>query len=876
MQNAETFLPFGLTEAEAELSAREGGYNTLSRRKRISFFRKYLSALGDPIIKILLVALAINLLLLLRGEGWFETVGIALAVFLASFLSTLSEYGSESAFLRLQEEAARCTCRVRRGGETLELPVDRLVRGDMVLLSAGEAVPADGLLRGGAVSADQAALNGESEEAEKLPANEKKPSRWSPENEHLLFRGSNITAGEGVMEVLRVGDDTLLGSMAQSLQEEPPPSPLKQRLEGLAKTISRLGYLAAALVAITDLIYRLGINNSFMPSLMLAELTHLPSLLELLFHAGMLAIGVIIVAVPEGLPMMITVVLSRCMARMQKDGVMVRRLTGIETAGSLNILFTDKTGTLTEGRLAVERILCGDGSELRTEDLRKNPVLARHVGLCCVFCNGASMTGGKAVGGNATDRALLRFGKPFCPDGETRGSYLPFDSARKYAEARVGETRYTVGTPDLLLPKCGVFVDGEGTSFPLNHEVIDGLWRHIAGEGRRVVCLCTGTADGTLALLGIAVIRDNLRPETRAAVRRIIGAGIQLVMVTGDSPETASAIARDAGILRRGDLMLSSAEMNEMTDRELQIALPRLRVVARALPTDKKRLVRISQQLGLVAGMTGDGVNDAPALKLADVGFAMGTGTQVAKDAGDIVILNDDLDSIAKAILYGRTIFCSIQRFLVFQLTMNFCAVGVSLIGPFIGVDTPVTVIQMLWINLIMDTMAGLAFAGEPPREELMQEPPKARDCPVLTRSMAAQIAATALYSIALCVMFLRLPAFSSLFCGERYMTAFFALFVFAGIFCSFCARSEQVSVRGLRHNPSFLPVMGIAGCVQLLLIYFGGALFRTAGLTLLELFWVMCFAASVLPADVLRKLLFRLPDREKYDTIAAKERAAL
>lgn len=869
MTTAADGLPFGLTSTEEAASARKGGRNILSRRKRAGFLRKYLSALGDPIIKILLVALAINMLLLLRGQGWFETAGIALAAFLASFLSTLSEYGSESAFLRLQEEASRISCRVRRDGMTREVPIDQLVQGDIVLLGAGESVPSDGMLRLGTLAADQAALNGESEEAEKCPSDGTPPEHWSPENEHLLFRGSNITSGEGVMEVLRVGDDTLLGSMAQSLQEEAPPSPLKQRLEKLAKIISRFGYAAAAAVAAADMFYRLGTSNGFVPSLMLSKLTSLPTLLELLLHAAMLAIGVVIVAVPEGLPMMITVVLSRCMGRMQKDGVMVRRLTGVETAGSLNILFTDKTGTLTEGRLAVESLLCGDGSRLSPADLRENPALMRLVGLCCVCCSGASWTDGKAVGGNATDRALLRFARPLYSEQIVRENYLPFDSARKYTEAHAEGTRFVVGSPDLLLPQCVGFFDGEGNVFSIRRELPDSLWRQSAGEGRRVVCLCAETPENGLSLLALTVIRDNLRPETRAAVRRITGAGVQLVMVTGDSPETAAAIARDAGILRHGDLMLTSAEMNEMTDRELQLALPRLRVVARALPTDKKRLVRVSQQLGMVAGMTGDGVNDAPALKLADVGFAMGSGTQVAKDAGDMVILSDDLASIGKAILYGRTIFRCIQRFLVFQLTMNFCAVGVSLVGPFIGIDTPVTVIQMLWINLIMDTMAGLAFAGEPPQEELMDEPPKARDCTVLTPSMAKQIAATALYSVTLCVAFLKLPSFRALFSGERYMTAFFALFVFAGIFCSFCARSEHVSVRGLRHNPSFIPVMALAGGVQLLLIYFGGTLFRTAGLSSRELFWVLCFAASVVPADILRKLL-RLPTREKRDIIHA------
>ena len=305
-----------------------------------------------------------------------------------------------------------------------------------------------------------------------------------------------------------------------------------------------------------------------------------------------------------------------------------------------------------------------------------------------------------------------------------------------------------------------------------------------------------------------------------------------------------------------------------MSDDEIKRRLPFIRVVARALPSDKSRLVRLSQELGLVTGMTGDGINDAPALKKADVGFAMGSGTEVAKEAGDIVILDDNIASIAKAVLYGRTIFKSIRKFIIFQLTMNLCAVGVSLIGPFIGIDTPVTVIQMLWINIIMDTLAGLAFAGEPPLAEYMNEPPKRRGEPVLNRYMLHQILCMGIFTVILCVSFLKLPRIHLLFryAGDPiyFMTAFFALFIFAGVFNSFNARTYRINLFShLRKNPLFLIIMTMVAVIQLLLIYYGGSLFRTAGLTLGELRTVLLIAFLVVPADCIRKLVLRLFGRK-------------
>ena len=859
-----TDTTYGLRQQQADELLKSGLGNHLSARKRAGFFSKLLSNLSDPIIKILLAALCVNVLFLFRGEGWFETAGIALAILTASLISTLSEYSSESAFVRMQQEAARATCRVRRDGMLREIPTEELVEGDIVCLEAGEGIPADGWLRRGDLYCDQAALSGESRETRKegalLP---EEPVRWDTDHRQLLFRGSSVTHGEGVMQVLRCGDRTLLGSMALSLQEEPRESPLKVRLSALARSMSRVGYGAAALVAVADLFHRLVMDNSFLPSLILAELSHLPSLLELLLHAATLALSVVIVAVPEGLPMMITVVLSRSMVRMQKDQVMVRKLTGIETAGSLSLLFTDKTGTLTRGRLTVEGLLTGDGRVLSPRDLPEEGALWQALRESCLLNTGAQWGAKTPMGGNATDRALLELaGRE--PVTAIRTRYVPFDSAKKFSACALSGGAfpgYLKGAPELLLSRCGGWLSREEVQ-PLDAAALEAAWQQQAAHGMRVVCLCAGSAESDrLLLLGLALIRDSLRPEAAAAVRRIQNAGVQVVMVTGDSPDTAKAIAQKAGLLRGGGQLLTSADLAKMTDRQVQELLPQLRVVARALPTDKSRLVRLAQQAGFVVGMTGDGINDAPALKLADVGFAMGSGTRVAKDAGDILILDDNIASIGRAILYGRTVFRSIQRFIVFQLTMNLAAVGISILGPFLGVETPVTVIQMLWINIIMDTLAGLAYAGEPPMDRYLEEPPKPRKAPVLTRSMAMHIGGLSLYMTALCAAFLKLPIFRVHFGGEEgaFLTAFFTLFVFSGLFSAFCARCEGMNLlRGLGKNRSFLFIMALCAGVQVLLLYVGGPLFRTQPLSPRALAEVILLSATVIPADFLRKLALR------------------
>ncbi len=851
----------GLSRAEVEASRRTYGDNCFSPRRSNSFLRQLLASFGDPIIKILLAALALNVLLSLRDHSWFEPIGIGVAVFLATFVSALSEYGSESAFEKLQEEAARLNCRVRRQEGVRSVPIGDLVVGDLVLLGPGEKVPADGILLEGRLLLDQSPLNGESTECEKLPRGSHNPVHWSLDEKNQLLRGATITSGQGTMKVLRVGSRTLYGSLAGELQGPDVESPMKTRLAALARTISRLGYTAAVLIALADLFHSVVMDNGFRLAAIVSDLTTPSILLGQFFHAALLAVAVVVVAVPEGLPMMITVVLSANLRRMKRDQVMVRKLVGIETAGSLNILFTDKTGTLTVGKLQTEALVLPDGE--RSPTLQSIPDSARRslVVSCCLCGNEASQ-----AGGNSTDRALLAFAGSGTVEGET---VLPFDSTRKYACARLPDGRIVCrGAPEVLLRRCtGHYGPNALRRSGIPKTTLDALSALTAGA-MRVLALTVGDPEtdpetGPLTLLGLLALRDKLRPGAKEAVAQIRGAGVQTVMITGDNRETALSVARECGLMDGpADLALTSTELASLSDEQLRASLPRLRVVARALPADKSRLVRAAQELGLVAGMSGDGVNDAPALKRADVGFAMGGGTEVAKEAGDIVILDNDFASIVRAVLYGRTIFKSIRKFLVFQLTMNLCAVGVSLISPFLGIDTPVTVAQMLWINVIMDTLGGIAFAGEPPLTRYLEEPPKARNEPILSKQMLGQILCTGCYTVALCTAFLALPFFREHF-GYRtdyigFLTAFFTLFVFCGVFNAFNARTRRLDLTdNLRRDPGFVLIMAVVSAVQLVMVLHSSTVFRTEALTWMQLTRVLFLAATVLPFDLFRKSLF-------------------
>ncbi len=858
---------FGLTDGEAAESRRRHGENVMPRTKKKSFFKKFITNMGDPVIKILLCALVVDIIFLFGDGNLVETAGIALSIFLATLISTLSEQGSERAFERLEAENRDQKCRVRRAGRVRELSIAEVAVGDTVLLSAGDRIPADGVLLLGRLGVDQSGLNGESREAKKLSGGVFSPSLDSASS---LFGGCLVLSGEGEMGIVRVGRDSFLGGISGEIQTDTRQSPLKLRLTKLAHQISVIGYIAAALCAAAYLI------SSFLldPP---AAFT-LPFVAAELLHAFMLGLTVVVMAVPEGLPMMIAVVLSSNIKRMVRDQVLVRKPTGIEAAGSMNILFTDKTGTLTEGKMKVGGIILADGHKYSPKNLAKSaPEIASLYSLFTHFGE-AEISENTVVGGNATERALVESGLHLpVPDGFKMSQRVPFDSAKKFSAVRLtGRKNLTLikGAPEVLMPYITTTLDEKGRECDAKKAELREHLFSPAASGWRVLALClshTFVSEAgefsSLCFVGAVLIADRLRPAAECSVETLRRAGIKVVMITGDNRETAVSVARRCGIVRfDDDLCLTGAELAAMSDEAVKKALPSLRVVARAMPSDKSRLVRLSQEEGLVVGMTGDGVNDAPALKTADIGFAMGSGTGVAKEAGDIVILDNDLSSIAKAVLYGRNIFKSIRKFIVLQLTVNLCAVGVTMIGPFIGIESPVTVVQMLWINIIMDTLGGIAFAGEAASGDAMKEKPKARDEMILNSYMTEQISLLGVFTTVLSVVFLKLPSVSERFGGEgspAHLTAFFAMFIFAGVFNCFNARTDSLyPLRAISKNPIFTFIMCAVAAIQIGFVYLGGAWLRTVPISPSELAFALALASLVLPFDFLRKLIGRFSGR--------------
>ena len=868
----------GLTSKQVLENREKYGSNDITKKSNNSFFNLLINALKDPIIKILIIALAIKVIFLFKDFDWYETIGIMLAIFIATTISTLSEYGSEKAFLKMQEEASKIKCRVLRDEKIEEIKIDEVVVNDIVLLSSGDKVPADGFIINGEVSVDESSLNGESREIYK---EEISNINNVPVEKNKLYRGTTIYSKECYMKVTTVGANTVYGKLASELQEAKPESPLKVRLNGLAKVISKIGYVASFLVSFSYLFSVIVINNNFNSAKIIATITNFPIMLNYLLYALTLCVTIIVVAVPEGLPMMITLVLSSNMKRMLKNNVLVRKLTGIETAGNINILFTDKTGTLTYGNLEVTSFINGDLKEYKTKaDFFASNKYYDIVKKSFIYNNSATYLKEKdeIIGGNITDKSLIKFFKEEKNTNIKIEKTIAFDSKNKYSLTRIKDNNKTMnlikGAPEKLLDKCEYYYDGLGNKVKFTYkdkvkDKIDSLTK----KGIRILLLATNDNEllkiDDLVLVGIVCIKDEVRKEAKDGIKLVRDAHIQTVMITGDNKETAISIGREVGLLTSNkDIILTSAELNKLSDQEIKELLPNLKIVARSLPGDKSRLVKIAQSMNLVVGMTGDGVNDAPALKKADVGFAMGSGTEVSKEASDIVILDDNFLSISKAILFGRTIFKSIRKFIIVQLTINMCAISLSIICPFIGIDTPITVVQMLWVNMVMDTLAGLAFAYEPPLLEYMQEKPKKKDESIINKYMISEILVTGLYSAFLCICFLKVPFLKSLFRTSidniYLMTAFFGLFIFIDIFNSFNARTSRLQIfANIKENKMFIFIMSFIVIVQIILIYFGGSLFRTSGLTIKEFLIMLILAMTVIPIDFARKIIFRKNNSE-------------
>lgn len=854
----------GLNNEEVKENRKKYGSNNISGKNTNTFFNLFIETLGDPIIKILIIALAVKTIFLFKDFDYFETIGIVIAILVASLISAISEYGSNKAFERMQEESSKINVRVRRNKKIIEISIDDIVKNDVIILSSGEKIPADGILIRGKLSVDESSLNGESKEVYKELT--KDINIISDKNK--VYRGTTIYDGTAEVLITKVGMDTLYGKMAKELTTGEDISPLKLRLTNLAKIISKIGYIAAILIAISYLFSKIFILNNF--NLSIIKAIPLNTIIGYILEAMTLAVSVLVMAVPEGLPMMITLVLSTNSKKMLKNKVLVRKMVGIETAGSLNILFTDKTGTITNGKMEVISIL--DGSLNEYSNINELSSSYRQILIDSIIYNNESeydSTTNKIIGGNITDKALLSFAGQNKKDTIKIIDKIMFNSQNKYSISIIEKNNKKIklikGAPDVLLKYTTNYIDKNGKSKYLDKEKLMSIIKEKTNKGIRAIAISTSQSiyptDNIRRniLVGIIFIKDEIRKEARDGLNLIKSAGINTIMVTGDSKETATSIAKEVGIVsNNADVILSSNELSKINDEELKKIIPRLKVVSRALPEDKKRLVLLSKELGLVTGMTGDGVNDCIALKKADVSFAMGSGTEVAKEASDIVILDDNIVSISKAILYGRTIFKNIRKFIIFQLSVNVSAILLALIGPFIGVPSPITVVQMLWINMVMDTLAGLAFSYEVPRIEYMKEQPKKKEENILNKYMINEILSSGLYSLVLCIIFLKLPIIKSLFVdNNHFMTSFFCLFIFLATFNAFNARTHRLNIFAhLSENKIFLLIILFIIIVQISITYSGITIFQTTRINIKELLITIVLSFSIIPLDIIRKII--------------------
>lgn len=875
----------GLTEQEVEASRKQYGSNEIPDSEPTTFWEEFKETFGDPMIKILLAIAALMIVMFFFGYAEiYEPLGTIVAVLIVAVVSAKTGVASDTKYRELKDSTKKDQCKVHRNGVVTVIDVDDVVVGDKVLLQSGDKIPADGILVSGSLRVDNSALNGEAEECKKTEAPEDFQLAEDITGDtfvdaHSLFRGAVVFDGEGILDVRKVGLKTMMGKMAEEMQEDEPDSPLKVKLAKLAKQISTFGYIGAIVIAVLYFAYFIvdagGASAYFS--------TGVEQIIKDIVDAVSLAVVIIVCAVPEGLPLMISLVLMQNTSKMLDHNVLVRKAEGIETAGSLNILFSDKTGTITKGMLEVVDFFTADGKSIDIPQLENHGKVKELLNLA-IGKNTQSMfdVEHRVIGGNATDQALMKFlgEETFRTLEEDKACVVAcsqgFNSANKFSQARIdslGKTFYK-GAPERLLAKAKKYLDADGEVKPLDEAVLNEKIDALASKAMRVLAfgyseqaLVENTINEDIVIIGLVGIRDDVRPEAKEAIEEVQNAGIQVVMITGDRLETAVAIARDAGLLKEEtDKAISSAQLNEMSDEEVKEMIPHIRVIARALPTDKSRMVRLCQEMNLVVGMTGDGVNDSPALKRADVGFAMGSGTEAAKEAGKIVILDDNFKSIKDAIWYGRTIYHNILKFCKFQLVINVAAVVVSAIAPFFGVEEPLKVTHLLFVNLVMDGLGAIMLGNEPALEKYMKEKPRRRDESIVSKKMMTQILIMGVWLTFISFLYLKLPFFSNLFENEKqHLTGYFVLFIVSALFNGFNVRDDGFGIfKGLNENTGFLKVFFIIILVQALIV--NAALVPLAAFTWIgNMFscvpfgikgWiaVILLAVTMIPVDLLRK----------------------
>ncbi len=880
-------LKKGLNDQQVRQSREKYGNNVIPNSEPTTFWTEFKETFSDPMIKILLFIAGLMVIMFFLGYAEiYEPIGTVVAVLIVAFVTAKTGVASDTKYRELKNSTKKDVCKVYRNSMVTVIEVDDVVVGDKVLLQSGDKIPADGILVDGDLRVDNSALNGEAEECKKTATDISTEMADDITGDtfvdkYSLFRGAVVFDGTGILDVRKVGLKTMMGKMAEEMQEDEIDSPLKVKLGKLAHQISTFGYIGAVVIAIFYMVYFVLSAGGIEQYIAMGWAEILKNVID----AVSLAIVIIVCAVPEGLPLMISLVLMQNTSKMLDHNVLVRKAEGIETAGSLNILFSDKTGTITKGMLEVVEFFMPNGNTIPMNELSLHSKVKALLDIS-IGKNTASMfdANHRVIGGNATDQALMKFiGEETYNVLTTESEYSVnnlqgFNSSNKFSQVEIkelGKTFYK-GAPEKFLSVATRALDEDGNEVELNFDEINEKINTLASKAMRVLAfgysnstMTENTINDDVVLIGFVAIRDDVRPEAKMAIKEVIDAGIQVVMITGDRLETAVSIAEDAGLIQNpSDKALTSIELNRLSDDEIKSMIKDIRVIARALPTDKSRMVRICQEMNLVVGMTGDGVNDSPALKRADVGFAMGSGTEAAKEAGKIVVLDDNFRSIKDAILYGRTIYHNILKFCKFQLVINVAAVVVSAIAPFFGVDEPLKVTHLLFVNLVMDGLGAIMLGNEPAKEKYMEEVPRRRDESIISKKMMAQILTMGTWLVVISFVFLKLPFFEQFFdTEEQKLTAYFVLFILSALFNGFNVRDEKFAIfSGLNENTGFLKVFFLiiavqacivnAGLVNLDIFKWIGEMFSCVPFGITGWLVVIVLGFTMIPVDLIRKLV--------------------
>lgn len=743
----------GLTAQEVSESRAKHGCNVLTPPKKEPLWRQFLAKFSDPLIIILLIAgiASVGISLYERfglGQGaevFFEPVGIFIAIILATGLAFYFELQADKEFAILNQVNDDEAVEVIRSGGATQVPRRDLVVGDVVMLNTGEEVPADAeLLEAMALSVDESTLTGEP-----LCAKSTDPAQADPHATYAtncVLKGTKVMEGHGICRVTAVGDHTEQGKVFVSAQiDNSVRTPLNEQLDGLGQWITRMSYGIAALIVVGRVLMYV-----LQPSFTLSQWA---PFVAYLLQTVMIAVTLIVVSVPEGLPMAVTLSLAYSMRRMLKTNNLVRKMHACETMGATTVICTDKTGTLTQNQMTVD--------EMKLYGATPDAIVAEGIAVNSTASLDRSDPARETVLGNPTEGALLLWlsqrGTDYVPlrEGAPVVQQLPFSTERKYmatvvqSAAEAGRrVLYVKGAPEMVFALCRTAnvtadeVNAQLSAYQARAMRTLGFAYQVLADGDAAIADNRVVATN-LHFIGVAAIADPVRADVPQAVKECLDAGISIKIVTGDTPGTAREIGRQIGLCTEADTdrsIITGPEFAALSDEELRERIMSLKIIARARPMDKKRLVETLQQLGQVVAVTGDGTNDAPALKAAHVGLSMGDGTSVAKEASDITIVDNSFSSIGKAVMWGRSLYQNIQRFLLFQLTVNVTACLLVLCGAFMGTESPLTVTQMLWINLIMDTFAAMALASLPPSERVMADKPRPRKAFILTRPMVLNV----------------------------------------------------------------------------------------------------------------------------------------